>query len=120
MYFSSNRKQVCIVSLFLLTVFSGFSFSQDTTIAKRIPVPAGFVRQEFPAGSFSTFVQSLSLKKTNQIVMFDGHSLEQAQIHNLILESSYLLISSNFFNDRSVENTFLRLNERRFQSPPVN
>jgi hypothetical protein len=75
----SGRIPGCIPALLLVfTMFSGISFSQDTSISKRIPVPPGFARQKYSAGSFSNFVQSLPIKKTNQITLFNGTSMEQA------------------------------------------
>lgn len=72
-----GRALAVSVALFILALSAG-SHAQDTTIAKRIHVPAGFVRATYPAGSFSNYMQSLPLKKADEILLFDGTSLEKS------------------------------------------
>jgi hypothetical protein len=72
-----NSQYHCIALpgiLFLLFFFAGVD-AQDSTIRQKIPVPAGYARIEYPAGSYSGWIQSLPVKGDKTIAMHDGNTV---------------------------------------------
>jgi hypothetical protein len=74
-----NRTLLPIFSaVFLCT---GVLYAQDTVAPQRvsvpghIPVPAGYTRIHYPTGSFPRWMQSLPLKRTNTITLYNGKTL---------------------------------------------
>jgi hypothetical protein len=54
--------------------------AQDSTIQQKIPVPAGYARIHYPAGSYSNWIQSLPLKRNKEIAVYNGDTINTSDI----------------------------------------
>lgn len=61
--------------ILVLFLFAATAISQDSTISSIISVPPGYVRVPFPAGSYSHWIQSLPLKNSHDILLYNGKSV---------------------------------------------
>jgi Domain of unknown function (4846) len=90
------RKVKLRFSFLIISLLSMFPlFAQESSIASRIPAPDGYVRKSFPKGSFSSWVQSLSLKNTNQILFYDGTALRNEHFNIFAVVNMPMLFRSD-------------------------
>jgi hypothetical protein len=73
---SSHRTAVGnLLSLVVLLCAASFCFSQEPTVRDAIPAPPGCVRQHYPAGSYSNWMQRLPLKPAPVILDYQGRTV---------------------------------------------
>jgi hypothetical protein len=58
--------------VFVLILISCLVFSQGLTIRYSIPVPRGYLRERYPSGSYSNWIQNLPLKAQPVILDYKG------------------------------------------------
>ncbi|MBN1566507.1 MAG: hypothetical protein JXA73_01575 [Acidobacteria bacterium] len=71
------------------------SLAQDQTIKNSIPVPEGYHRQTYPAGTFSSYIQNLGLKNPPVIKDYRGGAVRTAFYHVWGVVHMPLLFQSN-------------------------
>jgi len=81
--------------LFSLTLSFSLAFAQQKSISNSIPAPNGYTRKEYPAGSFSHWVQSLPVKKEKTILQFDGTLCTYEFYNNFAVVDIPLLFKSD-------------------------
>ncbi len=68
----------------LIFVLFGFvAFADSQTIVDSIRTPDGYVRQEFPSGSYSNWIQTLPLKEEPIILDYGGNRLDVYSFYNV-------------------------------------
>ncbi len=70
--------------LFLLSFFlTSESFPQEKTIYNSINPPAGYVRETFPEGSYSNWIQHLPIKENNIIFEYRGYTISRDYFYSV-------------------------------------
>jgi hypothetical protein len=87
---TSVLKITALILFSLLPVHT--TYSQQPTIASQIPVPNGFVRKSFPQGSFSQWIQNLPLKKSNQILAYNGNAINDPSRNVIALYNVFAVV----------------------------
>ncbi len=80
---------------FLLIWISCSAFSQESTISNSIPAPPGYIRQTYPPGSYSNWIQNLPLKARPVILDYRGQVVESGRYNVWGVVQMPLLFRSN-------------------------
>jgi len=72
------QKPKCTEILFivLFIALAPFCFGQEKSIKNSIPVPDGYIRETYPNGSYSHWIQNLPLKDRPVILSYQGQAIE--------------------------------------------
>jgi hypothetical protein len=79
----------------ILVCMCSLGLSQETTVANSISLPRGYMRQTYPAGSYSHWIQNLPLKAQPVIKDYSGRVVESGFYHVWSVTQMPLLFQSN-------------------------
>ena len=89
-------ESICIKLLFFVFVLSDFViFAEGQAIINSINTPAGYVREGFPEGSYSNWIQHLPLKENPTILEYRGYTINPDCFYNIfaVIDMSLLFNS---------------------------
>lgn len=69
-------KRIEMLFLVLFLTLAPLCFGQERSIKNSIPVPDGYVRQTYPGGSYSNWIQNLPLKDRPAILNYQGQVID--------------------------------------------